>query len=255
MPAGSGAFDAPTGDDGGALASGRKWWLIDVTIRRVLRIAHIRTTDLTHGFQGAGSKKLLRFYKLWAPIYEASVRLDPGYMRGLRRMVSLAVRSGDRTLDVGSGTGLSTLLAASVAAQVVAVDPSAEMSAKLRKKVRVRQIDNIEIRQSFFPDALMPGETFDSVISSFMLAHLDRPERERAMAAIFHCLEPGGRVGLFAAQGEIASTFQTRDEIEGCLAAAGFESWEVRDLFDIYRIVVATRSSSSSPSGDGRTPG
>lgn len=154
-----------------------------MTIWKPLRVAYIRSTDLTYGYQGAAPSKLLGFYKLWAPFYDLSVRLDLGYLRGLKRMVTHTVRAGDVTADVGSGTGLGTVHAASTAARVVAIDPSPEMTAKLRKRARARRLENIEIRQGYFPDALAPGEILDSVISSFMLAHLGPEERARAISA------------------------------------------------------------------------
>ena len=79
----------------------------------------------------------------------------------------------DTTLDVGSGTGLGTSYAATIAARVVAIDPSKEMTARLYGKIRIHDLENVEVRQGHFPDALLPGESFDSVISSFMLAHLE----------------------------------------------------------------------------------
>jgi cyclopropane fatty-acyl-phospholipid synthase-like methyltransferase len=156
-------------------------------------------------------------------------------------MVASVVRPGDTTLDVGSGTGLGTVYAASIAARVVAIDPSKEMGARLHKKIRSRNLENVEVRHGYFPDALLPGESFDSVISSFMLAHLEPEERARAIIAMFHCLKRGGRLGFFSAQGEVAPTFQTRAEVEEHLSVAGFAKCEARDLSDIYRIATAMR--------------
>jgi cyclopropane fatty-acyl-phospholipid synthase-like methyltransferase len=212
-----------------------------VTLWKPFRIAYIRTTDLTHGYQGSEPDRLLRFYRLWAPVYDLSVRLDPAYLRNLERMVALVVRAGDTTLDAGSGTGLGSVLAAAIAARVVAIDPSREMTTRLHETIRGRRLENVEVRQGYFPDALVSGESFDSVISSFMLAHLETEERARAIIAMFHSLERGGRLGLFAAQGEIAPTFQTRAEVEEQLSAAGFANLEVLDLSDVYRITTATR--------------
>jgi cyclopropane fatty-acyl-phospholipid synthase-like methyltransferase len=212
-----------------------------MTLWKPFRIAYIKTTDLNYGYQGSVPAKLLRFYRLWAPIYDLSVCLDPAYPHSLKRMVASVVRPGDTSLAVGSGTGLGTAYAASIAARVVAIDPSKEMAARLYKKIRTGKLENVEVRQGYFPDALLPGEFFDSVISSFMLAHLKRDERACAIIAMFHCLKRGGRLGLFSAQGEIAPTFQTRNEVEEHLSAAGFAKPEVTDVSDIYRITTATR--------------
>ncbi len=212
-----------------------------MSLWKPLRVIYIRTTDLTHGYQGSESANLLRFYRMWAPIYDLSIRLDPGYLRSLRHMVEMVVRPGDVTLDVGSGTGLGTVHAASIAAQVVAIDPSREMTTRLEKKIRGRNFGNVEVRHGYFPDALVPGESFDSVISSFMLAHLNLEERTRAIIEMSRCLNRGGRLGLFAAQGEIASTFQTRAEVEQQMSDAGLTNSGVMDVSDIYRITTATK--------------
>ncbi len=216
-----------------------------MTFWKPLRVAFIKTTDFTHGYQGAAPTRLLGFYRLWAPFYDASVGLDPAYVRSLGTMLGKVVRDGDVTLDVGSGTGLGSVRAASIAARVVAIDPSRDMTRKLERKIDARQIDNIEVRHGYFPDALSPGESFDSIISSFMLAHLEVDDRARAISAMFDRLRPGGRLGLFAARGEIAPTFQTRTEVERQIREAGFTNCEITDLADIYRIVTATRPNES----------
>ena len=212
-----------------------------MTFWRPLRLAFIKSTDWTHGFQGEQPSKLIHFYKWWAPFYDFSVRLDPGYPRGLKQMVDAVVQPGDITLDVGSGTGLGTLLASSSAARVVAIDPSEAMCAKLCKKLQRRRINNVDVRHGYFPEALFAEESFDSVMTSFMLAHLDADARVAAIKAMFACLKSGGRLGLFAAQGEVAPTFQTRAELDPLLTAVGFVQSEVHDLADIYRVTTAVK--------------
>jgi hypothetical protein len=48
-------------------------------------------------------------------------------------------------------------------------------------------------------------------------------------------------MGLFSAQGEIASTFETKDEIIRNCESAGFRRIEIDEVSDIYRIVKAER--------------
>lgn len=62
-------------------------------------------------------------------------------------------------------------------------------------------------------------------------------------------------LGLFAARGEIASTFQTRADVAGELSATGFANAEVIDLSDIYRITTATRPGCRLTDGCSRPPG
>lgn len=48
-------------------------------------------------------------------------------------------------------------------------------------------------------------------------------------------------MGLFSAQGEIAATFETKDEIIKNLQAAGFQKIKIDDVSDIYRITTAEK--------------
>lgn len=212
-----------------------------MSIWKPLRILYLRSTDYTHGYQESGAAQLLKFYRLWAPFYDLSVRLDPAYLRQLKNMVDSTVRPGDITIDIGCGTGLSTIYAASIAKKVTGVDPSHNMLAKLAKKIRKRNIKNIEIKYGYFPNVLKKQEKFDTVISSFMLAHLSPEERKHLIADTFACLKSGGRLGLFSAQGEIASTFPTGEEIKENLSLAGFQDIKVNDVSDIYRISTAVK--------------
>ena len=213
-----------------------------VSVWKPFRLGFIKTTSVTRGFQGSGSRRLVGFYRLWAPLYDVMMRFDPAYVRGLYRMIECVVRDGDSALDVGCGTGLGTVRMARVADRVVAVDSSPDMLARLRGKVGVLGLGNVEIRQGFFPEVVSDGECFDSVVSSFMVVHLLGNKRVRVFEAMFRCLVLGGRLGLFSAQGEVASAFFTRGEVERDLVLAGFSDVSVVDFSDIYRIVTAVKS-------------
>lgn len=208
------------------------------TVFAPARKAYIRTTDLLKVQSPERSRSL---YKLWSRVYEPSVRLDPAYQRGLDRMVELTVRRGDRVLDVGSGTGLGTLAAAKRASEVVALDPSPDMMRHLEERLRRSGPKNVRTVLGSFPDALNDEAPFDSVISSFMVAHIPPAERRTMYRRMHERLAPGGRLGLFTARGEIAHSFPTIDETLGHLEALGFTSICVRELYDVYRIVTAVR--------------
>lgn len=206
----------------------------------ILRKLYIKTTNLTHRYQDIQSK-IVSFYKLWAPLYDISVKLDPAYHRNLRDMIDSAVSQGDSTLDIGCGTGLGSIYAATIAQKLLGIDSSKSMLDKFQKKISKKKIHNIELIEGFFPQALKPDETFKSIITSFMLAHLSRDQRTQAITFMFKILEPGGKIGLFSAQGEIASAFQTKKETKQNLSFAGFCNIMIKDIDDIYRISIAEK--------------
>lgn len=212
-----------------------------MSIWRPLREIYIRTTDLTHAFQGEPRDRVQSFYRLWSFCYDFSVGLDPAYGRELKMMVDSVVNEGDRVLDIGCGTGLGTIHAARAASVVVGLDISPHMTSRLRSKAARKGIDNIQVVLGGFPEALASEATFDSAISSFAVVHFPAVRRREVYENIFRRLVNGGRVGLFSARGEVATAFETRDEITGNLEAAGFRGIDVADVADIYRIVRAEK--------------
>ncbi len=213
-----------------------------MSLLKSIRKLYIRSTDFTRDLQG-NSGKLVRFYRLWSYIYDFSVGLDPAFDRQMKQMVSRTVRPGDRVLDIGCGTGISSFHAAEIAREIIALDPSSDMLRKLTDKIRRRGGENIKTLHSPFPGALPDGALFDSIISSFAIVHFTPSRRKTVYQQIFAYLKDGGRLGLFAAQGEIAGSFETRAEIHDNLVAAGFADIDITDVSDIYRIVLAVRKS------------
>lgn len=205
-----------------------------------LRRFYIRTTNFTHGYQGQ-SERQLGLYRLWAPLYDISLRIDPGYTAGIRRMVDAVVEDNDTVLDIGCGTGLATILAAHYAKRVVGIDPGSEMLAKLRLKIDSQQVTHIDLIEGFFPDALASTALYDVVISSFALVHIERDKRGGVYKAIFNHLKSGGRISTFSAQGEIASAFETKAEVSQNLGGAGFQQIQITDFCDIYRVAAAVK--------------
>ncbi len=207
---------------------------------KTLRKLYIKTTSLTHGYQD-NHPKMVSFYRLWAPVYDLSIKLDPAYRRNLVKMVEATVSPGDWSLDVGCGTGLATVPAARISKKVLGIDSSQSMLEKLERKLDKLGVSNVQLITGFFPEAIDPASAFDSIISSFMLAHLGKTQRTQAIKSMFDFLKPGGNIGLFSARGEIAPTFQTKEEIFENLSTAGFSKIEIKDVDDIYRISTASK--------------
>ena len=109
------------------------------------------------------------------------------------------VSSGDRVLDVGTGTGLipfSLAAASEPPVSVLGIDLSAGMIDTARRRLRDERGDDARIRfERMDAERLeLPSESFDVVLSGFALTHVPRPEL--ATREIFRVLRPGGRVGI-----------------------------------------------------------
>jgi SAM-dependent methyltransferase len=211
-----------------------------MSLQRTLRTWYIRTTNVTHGYQGM-EERLVALYRAWSKIYDVSVAVDPAYRRELKALIDRVVSPGDRVLDLGAGTGLGTLHAAARGADVVAIDLSPEMIARLRRKARRARARTIETIRGSFPRDLASEYRFDAVISSFAVVHWSPASRRQLYCDISGRLREGGRLGLFSAQGEVAPAFETRAELESNLARAGFTDVEMVEIADIYRAITARK--------------
>jgi ubiquinone/menaquinone biosynthesis C-methylase UbiE len=178
-------------------------------------------------------------YWIWSRFYDLSIAWDPAFRANASRMVQSTVRPGDRVLDVGIGTGLLAEYGSSIAADYVGVDVSPAMLGRAARKIVVMEMANVALRFGRADSLPFEDGSFDVVISSFMLPHIARDQRTAVLAEMRRVLTPGGRLGLFLAQGEIAPLFSTREELERYLAEAGYVSLRIEDHDDVYRIVTA----------------
>jgi|Deesub1362A_J573_1020465.scaffolds.fasta_scaffold00366_33 cyclopropane fatty-acyl-phospholipid synthase-like methyltransferase len=211
-----------------------------MNVQRFFRKLYIKTTDFTRSYQGKPNK-LVSFYRVWSPWYDFSVRIDPAFAKEMKKMINSVVKQGDITLDIGCGTGISTIYASKIAKKIIGIDLSPDMIARFEQKISRRKLANIEIIIGSFPEALPQNAKFDSIISSFAIVHFTSEQRRNIYKQIYNHLVNKGRLGLFSAQGEIASSFETKKEIVGNLKSAGFKNIEVEDVSDIYRIVKAEK--------------
>jgi 2-polyprenyl-3-methyl-5-hydroxy-6-metoxy-1,4-benzoquinol methylase len=112
----------------------------------------------------------------------------------------LAVRSGERILDVGCGNGVSSRRLAHLGARVVAIDSSARFlelarsrSPDLSDRIDYRLVDATDEEQLL---ALGEGH-FDALLCSMVL--MDMPVIDPLLRAARRLLKPGGRF-VFAVQ-------------------------------------------------------
>ncbi|MET9065580.1 methyltransferase domain-containing protein [Streptosporangium sandarakinum] len=126
--------------------------------------------------------------------YDKVLNTDASNVALLATAVELLPPGATDLLDVGSGTGRLTSLCreALPGARIVGLDPAPTMVAAALEKFAadpdVTFTDGVVQDLSQFPD-----NSFDVVISSFALHHLELDTYAASAAEIFRVLRPGGR--------------------------------------------------------------
>lgn len=123
-------------------------------------------------------------------------------MRGreqvFRRMAAdlAQLQSGEAVLDVGCGTGTQALVAkqrVGAAGRVCGIDPSASLLAGARRKAMHSGL-SIDFQPGGIERLPYPDQSFDVVLSTFMMHHLPDDIKRQGFAEIVRVLRPGGRL-------------------------------------------------------------
>ncbi len=139
-----------------------------------------------------GLHSLTRFYD---PLLALTMREKA--IKG--RLVEQArIAPGHDVLDVGCGTGTLALLikAREPRARVVGLDGDPGVLAIARRKIAAARVE-VTLREGLADsDSVFPAESFDRIVTSFVLHHLATDEKLRAFRAMRRWLRPGGRLDL-----------------------------------------------------------
>jgi ubiquinone/menaquinone biosynthesis C-methylase UbiE len=113
-----------------------------------------------------------------------------GRVRWARRvkMLSSHLHPGDNVLELGCGTGYFSRELARTGAQITAIDISPELLKVAQEECSSENV-RFEIQNAYA--TTFPDETFDSVVGSAVLHHL---ELEAALREIERVLKPGGSI-------------------------------------------------------------
>lgn len=141
-----------------------------------------------------------------APFYDpycSAVGLGRGFRAQTLRYAE--IRSGERILDVGCGTGVLTRRALDVAGSsgsAVGIDPASQMI-RVAREMAAQINSRAEFKVAAIEALPFADASYDLVLSSLMLHHLPPDTKHRGLAEVYRVLKPGGRfvIADFASPG------------------------------------------------------
>jgi ubiquinone/menaquinone biosynthesis C-methylase UbiE len=162
-------------------------------------------------------------HDLLLPGYDLLTRLL-GMRPAYRALVDQAeLYGGAQVLEIGCGTGNLTLLAkrAESGADVTGLDPDPRALVRARKKGR--RLTGLRFEQGYAQKLPYGDGSFDRVLSSMMLHHLEADAKAAALAEAFRVLRPGGGMHIVDVVGHRRAMAHDVDVIPDLLRSTGFE--------------------------------
>ncbi|MCX7021105.1 MAG: class I SAM-dependent methyltransferase [bacterium] len=150
---------------------------------------------------GRSSSEARRTYDRLAPVYDLLAGAGEARLRetGLRL---LAVREGERVLEIGCGTGRALVKLAGAAGgtgRVVGVDLSPAMLEKTRRRLaQSERGTRVELRPGDAMEVRLERGFFDAVFLTFTLDLFDTPDIPTLLSRCRDALRPGGRICIAA---------------------------------------------------------
>src|SRR5438094_501287 len=146
-----------------------------------------------------------RVYENIAWFYDVTFgpALHPGRVDAIRRM---AIRPGDRVLEVGVGTGINAALYPADCS-VTGVDLSSSMLERARERVARKGVRNVRLLQMDAASLKFADDTFDIVYAPYVISVV--PDPVAVTREMCRVCRPGGRIVIlnhFRSAGRIAST-------------------------------------------------
>ncbi|RLF14491.1 MAG: hypothetical protein DRJ66_05960 [Thermoprotei archaeon] len=138
---------------------------------------------------------LMKLFERMPHIYDKGMRiLSFGKIDEIYDDIISYVRHGQRVLDIGCGTGALALRAARKGAKVKGIDVNVQMLKIARRKALEEMLtENVEFQEmSIIELEKEVPESYDVVISGFLLSELTEEERTYTLRRIWNILRPGG---------------------------------------------------------------
>ncbi|MGK2867067.1 MAG: class I SAM-dependent methyltransferase [Mycobacterium sp.] len=158
-----------------------------------------------------GNDLLLPAYDLIARVFG----MMPGYdmLAGQAELFDRA-----RVLEIGCGTGNLTtrIMRAQPNAHVTATDPDPRALARARRKAR--RFNDVRFERVYAQQLPYADASFDRILSSMMLHHLDSEVKYAALSEARRVLRPGGSMHIVDVHD---------DELPNLLHSSGFQAEQV----------------------------
>ncbi len=156
----------------------------------------------THHHHASGKKPVTQTggpLTMSAWLYDLMVqRLMSGKEQTFRQMIIdlVQLQSGEAVLDVGCGTGTLAIVAkkrVGETGRVCGIDPSTQLLAGARRKAARAKL-LIDFLQEGIEQMPFPNQSFDVVLSTFMMHHVPDDLKRRGLSEIARVLKPQGRL-------------------------------------------------------------
>lgn len=148
-----------------------------------------------------------RMYKIWTSGEYARIG-NPIAIMGELLCEAVDLRSGDKVLDVATGSGNTAISAARRFCEVTGMDLSPESIEHARRRAEAEGM-NITFEVGDAEDLSYPDDSFDVVLST--LGVMFCPNQEKTASELLRVCRPGGRIGLanWAPDGYIGNMLRT----------------------------------------------
>jgi len=185
----------------------RPWEVLDPRVLAL--IGDVRREDFV-----PQQYRKLAFVDMNIPIGHDQVMMEPKLEA--RLLQELDLKSTDRVLEVGTGSGYLTALLAKLAAEVVSVEIHADLSKAAQQKLGAQGINNVHLQIGDAANAWDNGAPFDAIVLTGSVPAIPAGHRDN--------LAVGGRLVAVVGQSPaMQATVLTRIDAQ---------DWSERSVFD-----------------------